>query len=165
MAKDKEKNTARILFVEQGKTQKECARLVGVTEKTLSDWVEKFGWKGERNARMASPVKRMENIKAIITTLSDERIELTRQVKMAEIDNNLELITSLRGQISKIDDAVAKWNKALITITGENKITLAVYIDVMEKVFDALRVYDLKLFMETIKFQEQHLHKITSELG
>jgi predicted transcriptional regulator len=165
MAKEKEKKTAHILFVEQGKSRKEIAHLVGVAEKTVGEWVIKFGWEKERSARTASPARRMDNIKEIITTLSDERLELNRKVKAAENNNDLSLIADLRGQISKIDDAVSKWNKALTTIESENRITLSIYINVMEKIFEKMRIHDPKLFMQTIEFQEQHLQQITLELG
>lgn len=165
MAREKEKKTARILFVEQGKQRKEIAQLVGVSEKTVGAWVNKFAWEKERAARNASPTRRIENIKEIITTLSDERLQLNRQVKEAEINGDLSLIADIRGKMSKIDDAVAKWNKALVTIESENRITLSLYINVMEKIFDRMRQFDAKLFMQTIEFQEQHLHQITLELG
>ncbi len=165
MAKEKEKKTAHILFVEQGKTRKDIAHLINVSEKTVGQWVEKGGWEKERAARQASPTRRMENIKAIITSLSEERLSLSSQIRECESRADYETISDLRTQISKIDDAVAKWNKTLITVDNENKITLSVYITVMEKVFDRLRHYDPKLFMATIDFQEQHLHHITQELG
>lgn len=165
MAKEKEKKTARILFVEQGKSRKDIAHLLGLTEKTVGIWVDKFGWVKERSARTASPVKRSENIKEIITTLSEERIELQEQVKEAEMKADNDTIAQVRGQMSKIDDAVAKWNKALISIDKENEITLSTYLNVMEKIFNAMRLHDPRLFMSTIDFQEQHLHKITLELG
>lgn len=165
MAKEKEKKTARILFVEQGKSRKDIATLLGVTEKTIGAWVDKFGWLKERAARNASPVKRSENIKSIITSLSEERIELSNQIRIAEEAADLDRVSDLRNQTSHIDDAVAKWNKALITIDNESKINLSIYINVMERIFSAMRLHDVKLFMQTIEFQEQHLHRITLDIG
>lgn len=166
MAKEKEKKTARILFVEQGKTRKDIAGLIAVSEKTVGQWVDKFGWEKERAARNASPTRRMENIKAIITGLSEDRISLSNRIKNLEASGtNPDTIADLRSQISKIDDAVAKWNKTLTTIDSENKITLATYIGVMENIFDRMRIYDAKLFMATVEFQELHLQQITNELG
>ena len=165
MAKEKEKRTARILFVEQNKNRKEISQLLGVTQKTVGDWVDKFGWEDERTARNASPTKRLQNIKEIITSLSEQRIDLMSQVKVAERAADLENVASLRQQIAAVDDSVSKWNKALMVIQNENKITLSAYLEVMERIFNALRVYDQKTFMELIDFQEQHLHYITAELG
>jgi len=165
MAKEKQRKTAYILFVEQGQNRKEIAQLTGVSELTIGKWVKKYGWLKERAARNASPVKRSENMKSIITTLSEERLELARQTKEAELNGDLETIKNLRIQISKIDDAVAKWNKALITVDNESKITLSVYLHVMEQIFESLRIFDRNLYMQTINFQEHHLHDKTMELG
>lgn len=167
MAKEKEKKTARILFVEQNKTQKEIAALVGVTEKTISNWVNENDeeWIKERTARNASPIQRKENIKAIITNLSTERLELDAQARKLESDGNTDEAATIRSRISSIDDAVSKWNKTYTTIEKENMVTLSTYIHVMETIFNDMRLFNPKLFMETVDFQEKHLHKITAQLG
>ena len=165
MAKNKERKTARILYVEQNKTQKEIASLLGVTEKTVSFWVNKYDWQKERTARNASPARRKNNIKAIITNLAEERLELDSEVKQLEKEGDQEEANHKRERISKIDDAVAKWNKTLMTIDKENEISLSAYIQVLESIFNDMRLFNPKLFMQTIEFQEQHLHKVTSQLG
>ncbi len=165
MAKDKERKTARILYVEQGRNQKEIAQLLGITPRSVGSWVQKYGWKKERTARTATPGKRIDNIKAIITQLSEERLELTEKVHKELSLGNTNEAAELRKEISKIDAGVANWNKTLITIEAENKINLSVYITVMERIFDAMRISDIELFMKSIPFQEQHLQKITIELG
>ncbi len=166
MAKDKERRTAKILYIEQGKTAKEVADLVGVAEKTIGEWVDKYKWREERNARQASPVKRADNIKLIITNLSEDRLRLDRQIKDAEAAcKDPDSLQSLREEISRIDDAVSKWNKTLENIEAENRISLSTYLNVMDQVFKAMQVYDPKLFMSTVEFQDQHIHKICLTLG
>ncbi len=165
MAKAKERKTAYILFVNEGKTRKEISDLIDVSETTVCAWVKKYAWVKERAARNASPVKRAENVKSILTELGEERLDISRQIKEAEVNGDLDTIKSLRIQTEKIDLAVANWNKNLITMEKENKVTLAIYLHVMEIIFNALRIYDAKLFMQTIEFQENHLHAKTIELG
>ena len=165
MAKEKERKTAYILFVNEGKTRKEISQLIGVSEHTIGAWVDKFGWVKERAARNASPGKRIENVKAILAELGEQRLELSRQLKEAEINGDSDAVNDLRTQIEKKDLAVANWNKHLMTIDKESKITLANYLHVMESVFYALRLFDTKLYMQTIEFQEHHLHAKTIELG
>ncbi len=167
MAKDKERRTARILYVEQGKTAKEVSDLVGVAEKTIGDWVEKGAWKEERNARQTSPAKRADNIKLIITNLSEDRLNLDRKIKNIESEGckDPEELTKLREEVSRIDDAVSKWNKTLENIESENRISLATYLNVMDQIFKSMQTYDPKLFMSTVEFQDQHVHKICLTLG
>lgn len=165
MAKERERRTAHILYVEQKKTAKEVAELVGVSEKTLSDWVVKFKWKTERDARNTSPYKRIENIENIITDLAEERIVLGRQLIVAEKEGNKELVDETRKNISKIDDAVSKWNKTLRDINKEARIPLSTYLEVMQTIFEALQHYNPKLYMQSLEFQEKHIHQVSLKLG
>jgi transposase len=161
MAKEKEKKVARILYVDQGKDAKEISGMVNVSEATLSKWVNQFGWKQARSARVANPSNRTNNIKQIINDLSEQRIELGRQLKQAESDSDIERCTELRTIIAKVDDAVSKWNKTLENVDKENQVTLSTYLNVMDMVFEALRKEDIKLYMKTLDFQERHLNDVS----
>ena len=77
---------------------------------------------------------------------------------MAEKEANKELVEETRKNISKIDDAVSKWNKTLRDINKEAKIPLATYLEVMQSIFEALQHYNPKLYMQTLDFQEKHIH-------
>jgi transposase len=165
MAKEKERRTAHILYVEQGKKANEIADLIGVAEKTIGEWVAKGAWKEERTARQASPAKRSDNIKLIITNLSEDRLSLDRKIKAAEAEGDSDSLTALREEVSHIDDAVSKWNKTLENIERENRVSLATYLNVMDQIFQAMRQHDAKLYMSTIEFQEAHIHKISRTLG
>ncbi len=145
MAKEKERRTAHILYVEQGKTAKEVSELIGVAEKTVGEWVAKFGWKEERSARQASPNKRAMNIKMIITGLSEDRLELDRKIKRTEASGDQEELLRMREEISRIDDAVSKWNKTLENIEKENNVSLATYLHIMDQIFESMRNFDPKL--------------------
>ena len=155
------------MFVHMGKTAREISERTGVSEKTLSKWInENDGlWKKERDSRNMSPMKRVSNIEQIISGLADERLNLDRQLKQAENDSNQEQASELRKSIAKIDDAVSKWNKTLRDINKENRIPLAVYLEVMQSIFDALKIQDQKLYMKTIDFQERHIHDISIKLS
>lgn len=165
MAKERERRLAHILYVDQKKTAKEVAEMVGVSEKTLSDWVAKFKWKTERDARNTSPGKRIANIESIISGLADERIELSSRLIESEKDADKEGVNEIRKQISKLDDAVSKWNKTLRDINKDARIPLATYLDVMQSIFDALQAYDPKLYMQTLSFQESHIHTVSLKMG
>jgi hypothetical protein len=164
MAKEKERRTAHILYVEQGKTAREVAELIGCAEKTIGEWVAKYGWKEERSARQVSPAKRADNIKMIILNLSEDRLRLDREIRAIEAGEDPGRLEAIREEVSHIDDAVSKWNKTLENIEKESRVSLATYLNVMDQIFSSMRHYDAKLFMSTVEFQEHHIHKISLTL-
>lgn len=158
MAKDREQKLARLLYVEQGKTAKEISTLIGVSEQTLTKWVNKLGWRDQRNAIIANPGIREDNIKQLINGLTEQRLELAAQLRDAENKGDSAIAFDLRKQLGQIDDAVSKWNKTLLNVKKDSQISLSVYLSVMEMIFDALRDFDEKLFIKTLDFQEEHLN-------
>ena len=168
MAKNKERRTAKTMFL-KGKSQKEIALAVKVQEKTIGNWVKKYGWLNERDARFNSTKNRIENIKAIISTLSENRLEVDKALQHAKKefvetseDTCKEAIERLQKEAAVISDEVSKWNKTLENLDKENRISLATKITVMEDIFQDLQNYDSKLFMKMLDFQEQYLTKIAS---
>lgn len=167
MAKEKERKLAYILFVEQKKQAKEISQLVNVSEKTLSKWInaDNERWKKEQRVRNTSPAERVANIEQIISNLADDRINKGKDLVKAEKDGDRKEASLLRQEISKIDDAVSKWNKALRDINKEAQVPLSTYLNVMETIFQALQAHDPKLFMQTIDFQERHIHDVSLKLS
>lgn len=161
MAKEREQKLARLLYVEQGKTAKEISTLIGVSEQTISKWVNKYGWRDQRNAIVANPGIREDNIKQLINGLTEQRLELTVQLREAETKGESSTAFDIRKQLSQIDDAVSKWNKTLQNVKKESQISLSVYLSVMEMIFDSLRQFDEKLFLKMIDFQEHHLNDVS----
>lgn len=167
MAKEKEKKLAYILFVEQRKTAKEISQLLNVSEKTLSIWInaDDERWKKEQRARNTSPANRVANIEQIISTLADDRLRKGAELVEAEKAHDQKLASEIRQDISKIDDAVSKWNKTLRDINKESQVPLATYLEVMQAIFQALQAYNPVLFMQTIDFQEKHIHDASLKLS
>lgn len=161
MAKEKEMKLAKILYVEQGKTAKEISALVNVSEATLSKWVINENWKTLRNAFINKSSNRIDNIQQIISDLSEQRLDLGRKLKEAETKIDIDEIERLRGKIAQVDDAVSKWNKTLLTIDKENQVSLSAYLAVMEMVFDAMKAFDQKLYLQSLDFQEAHLNEVS----
>jgi len=166
MAKDKERNTARILYVEQGKSGKEVAEMLSVSEKTISAWVTKYAWNSARTAKITSKDNRIENLKRIIDGIAEDRLRL--QAELTDLINtseDKERQTAIRMEMASIDGTVANWNKTLENAEKETRITLGTYLTVMQRVFKSLYQFDSTIHNQTLAFQDQHINDITIELG
>lgn len=164
MAKTQERILAKELFF-QFKLQNEIARIVNVQEKTIGDWIKKFGWKKERDARFNGSKNQIQQIKNLIGTLTEERISLIRKIEDSTNSNNVEETKKLQKRANEIADEVSKYNKTLLTLDKENRISLAVYLDVMESIFKGIQKHNPKLYMQLLSFQEEHLSEISLKLG
>ena len=160
MAKDRERKQAKVMYL-KGKSQKEIAAILKVQEKTVSNWVNKQGWKAEREARINSSTREITNLRQILARLTERKIENMKLVEKAEKEKNEDEVTMLLGTQRNISDEYSKWNKRLLAIEDKNKVPLATYIQVMEDVFKDLQRYSPQLFMKTIGFQEQHIENIS----
>lgn len=156
MAKENERKTARILYVEQGKTGKEIAELLSVSEKTVSSWVNKYNWKKARTINIASKENRLDNLIQIVDQLAADRLELQEQLKTATDDKAKQ---SIRSQIADIDGAITKWTKQINAVKKEDNITLGTYLSVMKSIFNAMQRYSPELYLKTIDFQEFHINE------
>lgn len=163
--KTKEMSTARFMYVEQGKDGKEIAAAVRVSENTISSWIKKGHWKAERDARVNSLSQRAENIKRVISNLSEQTLNLQEQRKVAVNNKDIEEVRNIDEICVGIGDQVSKYSKALALLDKNNRITLDVYLQVMQEIFNALRAHDMKLYMQTIDFQEAHVQHVSVKLG
>ena len=173
MAKEIEKKSARILFIEQGKSSEEIALQLGVNKRTVDRWATEGEWRKIRDAKANSGKERIERTQLVVDSLTDRRLQVIEQIK----ENEAELKTAdkerkttlqrelldLRKECATIDDAIAKWNKRIENLIKGTKITLSMYIEVMESIFEALRLKDEKLYMLTLDFQEEHLHEVADK--
>jgi len=166
MAKDRERNTARILYVNEGKSGKEIALMLNIAEKTVSAWVEKYAWKSARTAKVTSSDNRIANLKRIIDDIAEERLQLQAELAdLTKTKSNEAKQKAIRIAMAAIDGTVAQWNNVLINAEKETKITLGVYLTVMQRVFKAMYLFDAVMHNQTIAFQDQHINDITIELG
>ena len=165
MAKLRERSIAKHYYVEVQKTAKEISDITGVSEQTLTKWINdpKDNWKDQRNAKLAKTEIRTDNIRQVINTLCDDRLNLDRICKECEANSDLVGSTAARKEMARIDDSISKWNKTLSTIDKDNKITLGQYIYVQEKIFNALNLYSEKIYLQTIDFQEEHINEVAGQ--
>lgn len=62
---------------------------------------------------------------------------------------------------------MSKWNKSLqgMQTEGRRRITLAVYLEVMDSIFRDMQATAPELFRQSIDFQEAHIAKATQIYG
>lgn len=164
-SKDTERLNAHNMFVKQGKTAKEISIILKVQEKTVGSWINKGGWKAEREAEHNTSPKRIENIKRVIGNLTEQRLELEEDSKKAERNNDTAKKRALDAQAAALALEVAYWNKALANLDKTTRISLEIYLEVMDSVFSDMKRYDNDLYLASIDFQRQHVETISLKLG
>lgn len=151
--------------IEQGKTQKEAAAILGVAENTMSDWAIEGGWKDLRKARQSSANTARDNIQSIISLLSDKRLALEYEINEAKDAGDTELEIRLRKSAAQVSNEMAYHNKALSELNKGRGATLDIYVDVFDDIFSSMHIYNPELFEQTIEFQTTHLRRKSKELG
>jgi len=123
----KKREWAKLLYIQSNKTQKEIANTVGITEKTLGNWIKKEKW---------------EELKAIDTiTKIKERKRLLMQIN--ELNNKIE--TREPGNKfpdSKEADVLSKLSATVNNL--DSNTPLNVIIDVLTNFLDWSRNIDFK---------------------
>lgn len=161
---EKLKHTAYEYVVVQGLDQKEVAKILDISEPTLSKWAKGGRWREEREARQYCSSVDADNTKRLLSLLAKQRLYLETLIQDAVAGDNAEEEARLRKQASALSDEMSKINKTLISLGGKN-YTLGVFIDIMDEIFNSLRVHDEKLWEKTIDFQSLLIRKKTNELG
>lgn len=164
MAKNREKQLAEYYFIEKNKTAREVALMVGITEATMSAWVNKEGWKARKEANAISKASRCTNIEDVISQMARERLGLSAELEQAMAANDLSAISDIRKKMASLDDGVAKWNKRLEGAKKTGIITLSTYLAMVDYLFDCLFQYDEKKYMSLIDFQEHHVREVSIKL-
>ena len=149
MAKIREQKLAEDLYINAKKTAKEIASLVGVSEKTVGDWIEKFKWKERRNAKLSSKTSGLENLDQLIDMYAEKLIEI-------EQSDNPDA-----KERARLIDALAKANKSKESFEKDNKIPYNLYINVMELIMgDMLLKIEPKHHLALLEFFENHTNEL-----
>ncbi len=162
---EKLKRTAYEYVVVQGMSQKETAALLDITEATLSKWAKDGNWKDDRQSRQQCASTDADNIKKLLRIMAQQRLEIEEQILDAQKTGDTEEEVRLRKEARALSDDMSKQNKTLLNLDKENRITLGVYIDVMESIFNAMRTFDEQLWERAIPFYSEHTKRISNELG
>jgi transposase len=164
MAKEKEKRIAFDYYTNNGMTAKAISDIVGVSEKTIGNWVDKGNWKAVRDANVNSSKNQALNIKELISEMTEEQLRINEEIKQAKATGDKNLIAELRKQSASISQEVAIQTKALERME-DGKLSLSTYLSVMNDLFQSMEQYDKDLYHKTLDFQEAHLQTISLKLG
>ena len=99
-----QKKLAHLLYVEQGMEAKQIAQLLGISEQTLSKWVQKENWKVQRQARSLGPDKLILMYYEQSQLIHDNIKKDQRVPTPAEVD----ALAKLASSISKVDKTVSE---------------------------------------------------------
>lgn len=163
-------------YVKEHKTAKEIAERLGRTEKTIGNWVKKFGWKKQRDAKLNSFNAQRERINEILSEYAEQTLYYIKETKVVKeklrkattdkvIKKHREQINEYNTEMARIDDGASKWRKQLADLDKENRVSLSVYLEVMDDVFENMRAFNEDLYNRSIEFQENHLATISLKLG
>lgn len=170
MAKHREKEVAKQLFIQYFKSQKEIAEDLGITEKTVGKWVAEGNWKALRDAKLNSNEQQITNLKSLISEYTEKALTIMDQIKLLEAKGKSiepaekEELVELKKESTRISQEVAMYNKTL-TQHQSDKLPLSTYLEVMEDIFKALQGYNKEVYMKTLDFQKSHLQTIANTLG
>ena len=149
MAKIREQKLAEDLYIKGKRTAKDIAQLVGVSEKTVGDWVDKFKWKERRNALLGSAQNGLLNINNLIDAYAE---------KLVEMENDPE---AKQDQKTKLVDAIAKLNKTKDGFEKEHRIPYNTYINVMDLIMsDMIAKIEPKHHLVLLEFFENHTNEL-----
>ncbi len=161
---DKLKRTAFEFVVVQGLDQKDVAKMLNISEQTISKWAIEGNWRELREVRQQCSSTDADNTKKLLQLMSKQRLELETLIHDAVKVGDNESETKYRKQASSLSDEMSKINKTLLSLDSKN-FSLGSYIDVMDEIFNHLRMYDEELWVKTIDFQALHIRKMTNQLG
>jgi hypothetical protein len=134
---------ARLLYMESTKTQKEIAAIVGTTEHTMSNWVERFNWKVERGANEVTPDKIVADFLVMIAEFKDKLREEKRFPTPAEAD----AINKLAATVERLD----------------KKLNPSIMMNVFMRFNDWLSLIDPDLAKRSAEYQLQFVQSVLNE--
>lgn len=163
MSKSKNlQTTAQLYYVDHFKDPEEIAVLLDIAPRTIRGWVKDKGWKALRDAKLNSTRTQIENIKKVIANLTEQTLSIQEQRTEAIMVQDKELIAALDYAAVGIADQVSKWGKMLEALDKSGRISIEVYLTVMDSIFKSMQAHDNKMYLSTIDFQQQHIEHISN---
>lgn len=151
MAKEQERRLARTMYIDQGRTAKEIAQRLKVTENTVGNWVKVGNWQEVRNAKQNMPDQTAINLKELINDLTQKRIDMESDPTATAKDK------------AKLADEASKWTKALEALRVKGAIPLSTQLAVIERLFDELGRKHPDILIKLVDFQEEYITELARQ--
>jgi DNA-binding XRE family transcriptional regulator len=103
MSKNKPKQLAEALYLRGDMSQKDIAKYVGVTEKTIGEWKEDGNWEEIREAKTLTKDEVVSNLYRNAYDIQVAAAEANRTLTVKETDQIIKIATS----IEKLDKSVS----------------------------------------------------------
>lgn len=155
MAKNAQRQQARILYIEQCLTAKEIAERLSVTAKTVGDWVEAGNWKEIRLSKQSGTDVLVSKQNELLGVLLDKRLRFEKKNVKSEEE---------KAEYNSVIDEMSKVSAMIERTQKEGRVSLRTHIHCLEKFMSALQNNDKKLFAQLIDFQINYLDLLADEL-
>ncbi len=142
--KNTEFNLAYRYYVEDGLTAKRISEKLNISEKTISNWINKFNWKEQRVAKFSNPNSLLEKLELLLATLIEKRIE---QESSGNIDKNL-------------INEIANIGKRIDKLREDSKPSLRSYLHSIDLFLANLEKFDSQLYAKVLDFYRFHLQNL-----
>ncbi|MBD1394268.1 helix-turn-helix domain-containing protein [Mucilaginibacter glaciei] len=137
LKKTQEREYAKVLYLSENISQKDLAARVGVTEKTLSGWIEQGGWKNLKRSLLTT---RQNQLNMLYDQLDFLNTEISKRDNKAATSKEGNTIIQLANAIKKLEIQTSVGEtievaRAFIGYVGSSDIELAKKVTVFFDLF------------------------------
>lgn len=155
MAKNSERNQARVLFIDHGLNRKEIAARLGIAEKTVGKWAELGNWEAIKLAKESGNDTLVKNYNELLALLIEKRLNFEKKKNKTDDD---------KAEHASCIDEISKIAAAIDRIQKDGKLSLRTHIHCLEKFMKSMQRSESKLFNTVIEFQLSYLDELAEEL-
>lgn len=138
LKKAQEREYARVLFISENLSQKEIAARVGVTEKTVGNWIEQGDWKKLKRSLLTT---RQNQLSLLYDQLDWLNLEISIRDSKAASAREADVIIKLTGAIKNLE---------IETSVGET-------VEVARSFIEYVRPHDLELAKKITTFFDLYI--------
>ncbi len=165
--KQKEFDYAKMLFVKERLTQKEVARRVGVTEKTIGKWVDQEKWEDLRKSMLTTKDSQLTHLYNQLEWLNnhiaqrDIIYDLPAGVSPNDKNFNAAKYRIIQGNVanSKEADSIAKITSAINKL--ETETSIADTVEVAMKFIKYVSPSDFELSKKITDYFDSYIKTLT----